>query len=569
MSAHTPLSRRALCALLLLSSTLGIAAHEHHEVDTGPYVNPFVNEEEMDSMIKWHIGIQILCWGILFPAGMILGITRSRFHVPWQGLTVVLSLCGNFLGHHHSGRAFHMTAHAHFASFLWWYMMLQTAFGIFLKLHVMEGTLVRRSVVMAHGIIGKLFPLFGWSQMVLGGIAATGFCFGEHLGQCLAHEIMGSGFIAYGIILLIMLRVGANWLARREVSQEYLDSWVIMVWGIINTFTEHNFLKPGQSRWNHKDLQHTSLGVLWWAGGALGIWLARKGKRNVLPALIIGLTGYAMANHGQALEFSAVVHKLFGWALMAAGAARVVEVCFVLRDAPTPPSSASDPSSPGPQAFQHLTPFLLVLSGLTFMAATEEQMAWLASSIMDSTTYSILLFSLAFVVYLVPVALVDLYEAQLRSKSTAAAVGVEQVEDLEGGVGGVRARSPAPSRNVFAAVLGFVEGLAGGAGRAGATASNGRGRERGHLRSSTADYESMPLTASRESADVRGGSVELDRVRGGGGEGSPRERDETDSTGRRTIGSDETVFELGEYEDDGGDNYWEEKDVAGGRQRRT
>jgi hypothetical protein len=48
---------------------------------------------------------------------------------------------------------------------------------------------------------------------------------------------MGSGFIIYAAILLIMLRLGAGWLARRKCSQELLDSSVIMVWGIINTFT--------------------------------------------------------------------------------------------------------------------------------------------------------------------------------------------------------------------------------------------------------------------------------------------------------------------------------------------
>lgn len=39
--------------------------------------------------------------------------------------------------------------------------------------------------------------------------------------------------------------------------------------------------------WSHKDLQHTSLGVMWWSGGALGAFLARNGKRNIVPSLII------------------------------------------------------------------------------------------------------------------------------------------------------------------------------------------------------------------------------------------------------------------------------------------
>ena len=145
------------------------------------------------------------------------------------------------------------------------------------------------------------------------------------------------------------------------------------------------------------------------------------------------MTGYAMANHGQHLEFSTDVHKLFGWSLMSAGFARIIEVCFVLRD------SASD--NVRPRAFQHLPPYLLVLSGLTFLSATEEQMQWIAGSGMDSTTYANILFSGAFAIYLVGNALLELYmvQAQAGGKSPpgrqhgaiglAAAAASEEEED--------------------------------------------------------------------------------------------------------------------------------------------
>lgn len=38
--------------------------------------------------------------------------------------------------------------------------------------------------------MGKCFPVLGWTQMIFGGIATLGFCFGEHFGQCLAHFIV-------------------------------------------------------------------------------------------------------------------------------------------------------------------------------------------------------------------------------------------------------------------------------------------------------------------------------------------------------------------------------------------
>ena len=117
-------------------------------------------------------------------------------------------------------------------------MLAQTGMGVFLKLHVMDGSVTRRAVVKAHSWVGKSFPVFGWGMAVFGVIAMNGFCFGEHVTQCAAHGILGSGFVAYAIILLVLMRVGTKWLARRKVSQEFIDSSTILVLGIINTFTE-------------------------------------------------------------------------------------------------------------------------------------------------------------------------------------------------------------------------------------------------------------------------------------------------------------------------------------------
>ncbi len=88
----------------------------------------------------------------------------------------------------------------------------------------------------------------------MGVVTALGFCRGGEINQCLAHYIMGSAFIGYAVILVIMLNLGGAWLARRGCSQEMLDSSVILVWGIINTFTEHQ-----GGPWTHKDMQHTMM----------------------------------------------------------------------------------------------------------------------------------------------------------------------------------------------------------------------------------------------------------------------------------------------------------------------
>jgi len=66
--------------------------------------------------------------------------------------------------------------------------------------------------------------------MLFGVATAFGYCRGGNLGQCAAHYIMGSAFIGYAAILVIMLNVGGDWLKRRGCSQELLDSSVILVW---------------------------------------------------------------------------------------------------------------------------------------------------------------------------------------------------------------------------------------------------------------------------------------------------------------------------------------------------
>ncbi|GJJ12426.1 hypothetical protein Clacol_006668 [Clathrus columnatus] len=155
---------------------------------------------------------------------------------------------------------------------------------------------------------------------------------------------MGSAFIAYGIIMALLLVVAQAWVKRSRRSPEWWDSWVIFLWGMFNTFTEHH-----GGAWSHKDLQHTTLGVLWWAGGALGILLSRRNSRNVIPSIIVILTGWAMSAHAQASQFSTKarfcvvsiakkfrligfqkVHAIFGYTLMSAGVARIVEICFVI-----------------------------------------------------------------------------------------------------------------------------------------------------------------------------------------------------------------------------------------------
>ncbi|KAF8654668.1 hypothetical protein AX16_003485 [Volvariella volvacea WC 439] len=322
-----------LQAALFLASTLIFyaRAHPHHDQPSEEQSNA-----PIDVILWLHMIVQASVWGVLFPIGMVLGITRSRWHVPLQSVGFLATFAGYIFAHNHKGRQFSHSFHGTFANILYAPIFGQLFLGIYLKLHIHEET-IRPYAVVAHGILGKSYPLLGWTQMVMGAATLGGYCRGGALGQCLAHYIMGSGFIGYAVIMAILLLVGEQWIRRKGQSPEWFDSWVIMLWGIVNTFTEHH----GHG-WSVKDMQHTILGVLWWAGGILGIYLSRGNKRNVIPSIIIILTGWAMSDHAQALMISTKVHAVFGYTLILAGVTRIIEICFFVPSfAPLPPSSSA------------------------------------------------------------------------------------------------------------------------------------------------------------------------------------------------------------------------------------
>ena len=263
---------------------------------------------------------------------------------------------------------------------------------------------VRKGLVILHGVVGKALPIMTWVQFIFGGITALGFCRGDHLGQCAAHFIMGSAFIGYGIILTIALLVGQFWIKRTGRSQEFFDSCVITAWGCVNTFTEHRWGGP----WVKNDLQHTSMGIIWWCAGLVGIWLSRtrdgRPKRNVIPGIVIMLTGYGMSGHPQELHLSTMVHSFFGYTLMLAGLTRIIEISFVLKDRATLSPDGNDPNS-----FQYIPVFLLYASGFLFAGATEEQMALLSAAQVTHVSYILILYSIAFLLFFFVNVLVHIY----------------------------------------------------------------------------------------------------------------------------------------------------------------
>ncbi|EME43145.1 hypothetical protein DOTSEDRAFT_45128 [Dothistroma septosporum NZE10] len=405
-----------LAFALCLSLPNTVSAHGGHDKIPEGQV---ISVEPIDTTLWVHILIQSVAWGIIFPTGMVLGLVRSRWHVPAQILGAALAVVGYFIGHLHKGRQFGPNAHAKFANLLMFILVAQAVLGVYLKLHIERGFLatIRKGLVKAHGVLGGILPVAAWVQMLFGGIAAQGFCQGDHVGQCAAHFIMGSAFVAYGIIMTILLLNGQSALARTGRSQEFWDSLVIALWGCVNTFTEHRW----GTAWVKNDLQHTSMGIIWWAAGLVGIWLSRdrqgRPKRNLIPGIVIFMTGWGMSGHPQELMLSTEVHKFFGYTLMAAGLTRIIEISFVLRDRTTLVGPQGGDVDAEINSFQYLPPFLLIASGFMFMGATEEQIQVLAQGGVSHVAYILVLFSVAFIIFLFTLMLLHLYSAYSDSDS--------------------------------------------------------------------------------------------------------------------------------------------------------
>ncbi|KAF7545761.1 hypothetical protein G7046_g9483 [Stylonectria norvegica] len=381
-------------------------SHEHgvSHIDEGETVS----QEPLDAILWIHILIQMLAYGVIFPIGMVLGMTKNRWHVPLQSFGTVLAILGFFLGHMHKGREFiPENVHAKFAHILQILLAAQVFLGVYLRGHWEKGIngKIRKVLRPFHSIIGKAMPVLSWTQMIFGGITTLGFCQGEHLGQCAAHFIMGGAFIAYAIILTIILLVGQVWIRKTGRSQEFYDSSVIAAWGCVNTFTEHRW----GSAWVRNDWQHTTMGIIWWCAGLGGIWLSRdrdgNPKRNFIPGFVIFITGWAMSSHPQELMVSSATHAMFGYTLMSAGITRIIEIAFVLRDK----QSISD-NGRSANSFQYIPVFLLYAAGFMFMGATEEQMQLVDRSDLDHVSYILILYSLASVLFLFTNMIVGLWD---------------------------------------------------------------------------------------------------------------------------------------------------------------
>ncbi|KAG6887273.1 hypothetical protein C0992_013034, partial [Termitomyces sp. T32_za158] len=253
-------------------------------------------------------------------------------------------------------------------------------------------------------VVERFLVFAGLWQTLLGIVIYTGGCRGNYVNGCLAHLIKGGIFWSYGLVTFARFLgsfadLGWAWNqaphSKSYVSAEFTESFVIFIYGATNMWMERFGANTGDP-FTTKQIQHIGIAVMFCFAGLIGMgiesklirkWLsslaftASRTERgppesveephsytasfNPFPALVIGVTGAAMAAHAQTYLFQVQIHTLWGNLLVSFSVLRCFTYFFLwLR----PPKSVL-PSRPPTEA---LGSFFLACGGLVFMFSTEE-----------------------------------------------------------------------------------------------------------------------------------------------------------------------------------------------------
>ncbi|TID20375.1 hypothetical protein CANINC_003620 [Pichia inconspicua] len=349
-----------------------------------------------------HFLISSLIIGILPSISAVYScVNKSFISIILQIITLIWSIIDLFIGYK-DPNGYESSASHGTGLFLMFFTIIVIGIGIWNKLRLI------------HKILSVCEVLLGCIRLGMGVVSMLEFCYDIHTGQCNAHGIMGMSFIGYGFLLTMVLVIPL----RGKYSQEMYDSIVITIWGIVNTFTEHRPWEP----WSHGDYQHTSMGIIFWCAGLLGIYLSFGRKRNFVPAMTMIFTGYAMSEHVQETIISTKVHGFFGIVLILGGIVRIIEISFLLDE-------KDEMDDHKIRSFQYITPFCLVLSGLLFMGANEEQLILVINIGADHASYILCVVSLACIMQLWMLILLDFYLKLKSGKEYFAIAGDGDVDD--------------------------------------------------------------------------------------------------------------------------------------------
>ncbi|TGO45335.1 hypothetical protein BOTNAR_0678g00080 [Botryotinia narcissicola] len=327
--------------------------------------------------------------------GIVLGIIRSRWHVPVQTGGLVLAITGHLLGHAHGGREFRPNAHSRFANLLVTWLLAQVICGLYLKLHLKHKcwAQIRTFVLGAHAVFGIAMPILSWIQVVLGGFTAAGICHGSNTGQCVARIGSGNAIIGVGLLLLVFQEDNCCGLASHSSSIYALQPALIIASS--NMILLVDWFYGASTRRSFLDI--ISIGLIWLFAIALAIYLDQTSKSRFLRKYIIGILLFVNGWYitaDRAHDSSMVLYGALGFSIQIAGVTNLIADMFT-----DPSVSTKYPHHRLAKFSRLLTSYFLTASGFLFMGTNKEQMRLLSSGKMPAVAYVLFVYgvtSLAF-----------------------------------------------------------------------------------------------------------------------------------------------------------------------------
>ncbi|KAK5791823.1 hypothetical protein VI817_007132 [Penicillium citrinum] len=258
----------------------------------------------------------------------------------------------------------------------------------------------------ANNIIDRIVLPLGFLTIASGAVTYGGIFRGKDAFNGLAHFIKGGIFFWYGIITLgrfvgTWADLGWAWNLKptasvvgwkaRVPSAEFVESFVIFLYGLTNVFLEH--LSNWGGAWAPSDLEHVSISIMFFGGGLIGMlfeshrirhalnntlrqttpydpynekWQPPKSQGvslNPMPALIILLLGTMMESHHQDSMTSTMVHKQWGNMLVGFALARGMTYVLLFLRPPVSYLPARPPT-------EIVSSFCLIAGGLLLMLST-------------------------------------------------------------------------------------------------------------------------------------------------------------------------------------------------------
>ncbi|KAL8774978.1 MAG: hypothetical protein Q9209_000457 [Squamulea sp. 1 TL-2023] len=274
---------------------------------------------------------------------------------------------------------------------------------------------VLRVMILFYDAVDILILILGFVAILTGFITYGGVFSGSSIFNGLAHSVKGSIFFWYGLLTLsrwmgCFAEYGWAWNVRpplgmvsarkaRIPSAEFVESFVIFLYGSTNVFLEH--LAAWGGAWTAEDLEHVSISVLFFGGGLAGMLVESKkiqdllnasllrwksnvdhhrfeeqwalpktysSSMNPFPALIILLLGLMMSSHHQHSMVSTMVHKQWGTLFVGFALARAVTYILIYLSPPIAYFPLRPPS-------EIITSFCLISGGLIFIASNKDTVA--------------------------------------------------------------------------------------------------------------------------------------------------------------------------------------------------